>query len=312
MDFRFGFSEPFPTPKRWAPCIGPSRGPSEKGETDSSEGRPSPLSAASSETIGATVAAPLVTRVLQPGHQMDRALESWFVSEILPHQGALTGFLKHLCKCSSDVPDLRQETYIRVWESATKSRPRFPKAFLLATARNLAFDKHRRERLVPVDHVSNAALQEFSIDELTPERRLAAQQYLQRLTRAFASLPANTKSVIWFRRVTGLSQREAAAALGMDEGALEGHMTRGMRRLVQAIPEGMHENAWLRIANLGKTTTGRPYPKAKAADSPESGTHSALSNQVDTVCFRLQPNTRTTIYYGSNRTSRAGDRACPC
>jgi len=103
-----------------------------------------------------------------PRHQMDNDLQSWFVSEILPHQAALTGVLKRLCRCSSDVPDLRQETYIRVCESAAKSRPRFPKAFLLATARNLAFDKLRRERLVPVSHVSNAARLDFSIDELTP------------------------------------------------------------------------------------------------------------------------------------------------
>jgi RNA polymerase sigma-70 factor (ECF subfamily) len=243
---------------------------------------------------------------------MDNGLQSWFVSEILPHQAALTGVLKRLCRCSSDVPDLRQETYIRVCESAAKSRPRSPKAFLLATARNLAFDKLRRERLVPVAHVSNAALLEFSIDELTPERRLAAQQDLHQLSRAFASLPADTKSVIWLRRVTGLSQREAAAALGMDEGALEGHMTRGMHRLLHAIPEGMQESAWLRISHLRKTKRGRPYPKARAAESPESGTRAGLSNHADTVCFRLRPNTGSAIYYGSNRTWRAGERACPC
>ena len=253
-----------------------------------------------------------VTRMLPPRNQMDHDLQSWFVSEIFPHEAALTGFLKRLCKCSSDVPDLRQETYIRVCESAAKSRPRFPKAFLLATARNLAFDKLRRERLVPVAHVSNAALLDLSIDELTPERRLAAQQDLHQLSRAFASLPANTKSVIWLRRVTGLSQREAAAALGMDEGALEGHMARGMRRLSHAIPEGMQENAWLHISDLRETEGRRPYPKAKAANSPKSGTRAGLSNHADTVCFRLRPNTRSAIYYGSGRTSRAGDRACPC
>jgi RNA polymerase sigma factor (sigma-70 family) len=255
---------------------------------------------------------PFVTRVLRPRHQRDRDLQSWFVSEILPHQAVLTGFLKRLCKCSSDVPDLRQETYIRVCQSALKSRPRFPKAFLLATARNLAFDKLRRERLVPVDHVSNAALLDFSIDELTPERRLAAQQALQQLTRAFASLPANTKSVIWLRRVTGLSQREAAATLGMDEGALEGHMTRGMRRLVQAIPGGTQENAWLGLSDLSRTTAGRPYQKVKAADSLDSGTQAGLSNRGDTDYTRLRPNTRGEIYYRSNRTSRAGDRVCSC
>ena len=196
-------------------------------------------------TVGHAERPVLPTRAPSLTQQMDGDLENWFVSAILPHQAALTGFLKRICKTSSDVPDLRQETYIRVCESATRSRPRFPKAFLLATARNLAIDRLRRERLVSVDHVPNGVPVDLSIDELTPERRLAARQDLQQLTRAFASLPERTRSVIWLRRVAGLSQREAAASLGIDEGALEGHMTRGMRRLVQAVvPKRTREEDW--------------------------------------------------------------------
>jgi RNA polymerase sigma-70 factor (ECF subfamily) len=86
---------------------------------------------------------------------------------------------------------------------------------------------------------------DLSTDELTPERRLAARQDLQRLIRAFDSLPEKTRAVIWLRRVAGLSQREAAASLGIDEGALEGHMTRGLRSLAKAIvPEGVRQNDW--------------------------------------------------------------------
>ena len=233
----------------------------------------------------------------------------------------MTGLLKRLCKCSNDVPDLRQETYIRVCESAAKSRSRSPKAFLLATARNLAFDKLRRERLVPVSHVSNVALLDFSIDELTPERRRAAQQDLHRLTRAFASLPANTKSVIWLRCVSGLSQREAATALGIDEGTLEGHMARGMRRLAHAIPEGMQENAWLRISDLSKTTRGRPYPKAKMTAFGVRRGKAALSQWVRVppgemlqpeatgatveVTKRLKPSVKRATKYGGSASVQA-------
>jgi len=140
-----------------------------------------------------------------------------------------------VCKSSSEVPDLRQETYVRVCESATKLRPRVPKAFLFTTARNLVIDKRRRERVVCIDYTQVGASPELTIDELTPERRLADRQDLQRLTRAFDSLPEKTRSVIWLRRVEGLSQREAAASLGMDEGALEGHMIRGLRSLAKAV-----------------------------------------------------------------------------
>jgi RNA polymerase sigma factor (sigma-70 family) len=166
---------------------------------------------------------------------MDRELEHWFVSVILPHQAALTRYLNRFCKSSSEVPDLRQETYFRVCESAKKSRPRFPKTFLFTTARNLAIDRLRRARVVSIHYTHDAVCLDLPIDELTPERSLAARQDLQQLTRAFQSLPEKTRSVIWLRRVAGLSQREAAASLGMDEGALEGHMVRGMRGLARAV-----------------------------------------------------------------------------
>jgi len=180
---------------------------------------------------------------------MDRNVENWFVGAILPHQAALTRYLKRLCKSSGDVPDLRQEIYIRVCESATKSRPRFPKTFLLTTARNLVIDKARRERVVSIHYTQDTICLDSSIDELTPERRVTARQDLQLLTRAFDSLPEKTRSVIWLRRVAGLSQREAAASLGIDEGALEGRMRRGMRSLAKAVvPNGIDE----RLAGTGE------------------------------------------------------------
>jgi RNA polymerase sigma factor (sigma-70 family) len=166
---------------------------------------------------------------------MDRDLENWFVRVILPHQAALTRYLRRLCKSADDVPDLRQETYIRVCESATNVRPLFPKTFLFTTARNLVIDKVRRERVVSIEYTQDGSVLDLSIDELTPERRLAARQDLQQLTRAFDALPEKTRSVIWLRRVAGLSQRQTAASLGIDESALEGRMTRGMRSLAKVV-----------------------------------------------------------------------------
>ena len=166
---------------------------------------------------------------------MDGDLRDWFAREILPHQAALRCYLRHICKSSSEVPDLLQETLVRVLQRATKSRPRFPKSFLFTTARNLWIDKLRRERVVCIEHVPNTVCLGLPIDELSPERRLAAVQDLQQLTRAFEALPEKTRSVIWLRRVAGMSQRETSAILGIEEGALEGHMTRGMRVLARAV-----------------------------------------------------------------------------
>jgi len=174
---------------------------------------------------------------------MGRDLENWFVNAILPHRSALTRYLKRVCGSSRDVPDLCQEALVRVYEVATRSRPRSPRTFLFRTAHNLWIDTLRRERVVSIEYAPDTVLSEMSIDELTPERRLSARQDLQHLSRAFARLPERTRSVIWLRRVSGLTQRETAAIVGIQEGALEGHMTRGLHNLAKALPRTLLSDA---------------------------------------------------------------------
>jgi len=166
---------------------------------------------------------------------MKRDLDHWFVSEILPHEAGLMRYLKRVWKSPSELSDLRQETYVRVFESAARERPRSPKTFLFTTARHLMVDKMRRERIVSIGYTQDLDSLDVSMDELTPERRVNARQELQRLTEAFDNLPETTRAVIWLRRIAGLSQREAAKSLGIEEGALEGHMTRGLRSLTKTL-----------------------------------------------------------------------------
>ena len=166
---------------------------------------------------------------------MNRDLDHWFVSEILPLEAALMRYLRRVWKSPAEVADLRQETYARLYESASRVRPRSPKAFLFATAHNLLVDRMRRETIVSIDYTQDVESLALCADELTPERQLSARQELQQLMEAFDGLPETTRAAIWLRRIVGLSQREAARSLGIEEGALEGHMTRGLRSLAKNI-----------------------------------------------------------------------------
>jgi RNA polymerase sigma-70 factor (ECF subfamily) len=181
---------------------------------------------------------------------MNGNLNHWFATQILPHEAALMRYLQRVWRASAEIADLRQETYVRVYEKAAKSPPRTPRAFLFTTARNLMIDRLRRERIVSIDYTQDVESLSFSVDELSPERRASARQELQQLTEAFDQLPEMTRAVIWLRRVEGLSQRQAAHSLGIDEGALEGHMFRGLRGLTNAL--------------LAKLTPGEPPDSEKA------------------------------------------------
>jgi len=166
---------------------------------------------------------------------MNSALDHWFATEILPHEAALTRYLRRVWSNQAEVPDFRQEIYIRVYESAVTTRPTAPKAFLFTTARNLIADKVRRERVVSIDYTQDLDSLNVLVDELSPEQRLSARQELRRLSVAFDELSDNCRDVIWLRRVEGISQREAAERLGMPEGTVESHLCRGLRTLMKAV-----------------------------------------------------------------------------
>jgi RNA polymerase sigma factor (sigma-70 family) len=163
------------------------------------------------------------------------SLDEWFATQILPHEAALMRYLARTWRNQAEIPDIRQETYTRVFESAIKRLPESPKAFLFVTARNLLVDRVRRERIVSIDYTQDVESLNVLADEMSPEHRLSARQELRRLSEALDTLSDNCRAVIWLRRVEGLSQREAAERLGMTEGALEGYLSRGLRTLAKVV-----------------------------------------------------------------------------
>ena len=135
----------------------------------------------------------------------------------------------------SEIPDLRQDIYVRVYENAKDSRPASPRAFLFATARNLLIDHIRRSRVVSIEATADVAAFDALVDEVSPERHVGATQELQSLSLAFDSLSDKCRCIVWLRRIEGLSQRQTAERLGLREVAVESQLARGMRTLARAV-----------------------------------------------------------------------------
>jgi RNA polymerase sigma-70 factor (ECF subfamily) len=173
--------------------------------------------------------------------RMLQGLDHWFATEVLPHERLLQQYLLRVWRNPSEVADLMQEVYVRVYERAREERPRQPKAFLFATARNLMTDQLRRSRVVSIDTMQDVDGIEALVDEISPERRLSARQDLGRVAEAFDSLSDKCRDVIWFRRVEGLSQRETADRMGLKEDAIESQLSRGIHALARAIFGGARE-----------------------------------------------------------------------
>jgi RNA polymerase sigma-70 factor (ECF subfamily) len=134
-----------------------------------------------------------------------------------------------------EIHDLRQETYLRVYEAAAKKRPRSAKAFLFTTARHLVVDRMRRRRVVSFEQGWDLEELNVLVDEISPERCAGADEELRALAAAFDHLPPRCRQVVWMRRVEEQSQKEVAARLGIGEAMVEKHIAKAMRRLADAL-----------------------------------------------------------------------------
>lgn len=187
------------------------------------------------------------------------SLDNWFIREILVHEDALVGYLLRRWPNRPDVNDLRQDTYVRVYEAAAKSRPPVPKAFLFTTAAHLLADRLRRRRVVAIDAVGDIEDLDVLVEEASPERRISAHEELRRLAQAIDLLPPRCREVVWMRRVDELPQKEVARRLGITEKSVEKHVMKGMKFLAAAFRSGTTPVAEVsRASNDQEKAHGKP------------------------------------------------------
>ena len=156
---------------------------------------------------------------------------AWFVREVLPLEATLTQFLHHNWRNKSEIPDLRQDIYVRVYEAACKEIPDQAKPFVFTTARNLLINRVRDESVVPIEAVADLDALAIPTEVPGPERSVAARDTLRRLQLALDRLPRRCREVIVMRKIDGLGVREIAVRLGISEKTVKNHITDGMRIL---------------------------------------------------------------------------------
>jgi RNA polymerase sigma factor (sigma-70 family) len=152
------------------------------------------------------------------------AVDAWFEREILPLEAALMQFLQHNWRNKSDIADLRQDIYVQVYEAALKGIPEFPQAFLFTIARHLLIRRMRRERIIPIEIVSDFDALGVAMDRSGPENSAIARDELRRLQAALDRLPPRVREAFVMRQVDGLSRREIAARMGISEMTVKYHL----------------------------------------------------------------------------------------
>ena len=168
----------------------------------------------------------------------------------LAYRAELIRFLGARGVSADEAEDILQDLYVKVCmlRIAPVAEPR---AYLYRMTANLLFDRRRtaarrsaRERLwAEAEH----ALTEQIDDRPTVEQELGARDELAIVSRALASLPERTVEILRRYRVDGEPQKEIAFQLGISLSAVEKHLQKAYRAVIetqarldadQALPRG--------------------------------------------------------------------------
>lgn len=157
---------------------------------------------------------------------------AWFVAHVQPHEAMLRAWLRSRFSADCEVDDIVQEAFSRVVQAHGHTAIASPKAFLFATARNIALARLRRAKVMPEGNSLAESVVESILDEgADVVHAVARAQELELLTQAIQSLPTRCRQIITLRKIYGLSQKEVAAELGIAEHTVEAQGTIGLRKL---------------------------------------------------------------------------------
>jgi RNA polymerase sigma factor (sigma-70 family) len=154
----------------------------------------------------------------------------WFAEEVQPHESALRAFLHRRFPTISDIDDLIQETYIRVFRARTRGKVNEARPYLFVTARNAALDVCRRNHRAALSPIVELQQLPVVMDEPDAAETLSREQKLAILTEAIASLPQRCRLVLKLRKLRGWSHREIAAKLGISEHTVNAQIAKGVVR----------------------------------------------------------------------------------
>jgi RNA polymerase sigma factor (sigma-70 family) len=157
----------------------------------------------------------------------------WFAEEVLPHEAALRAWLRVRFPVVTDADDLVQEAYARLMQAHATGPIACPRAFLFVTARNLALNHLRHQRIERPEGAAEIDALSVADERVGIPEALAHAEDFQILIRAIESLPERCRQVVTLRKIYGLSQKEAAERLGISEHTVEAQGSIGLQKCIE-------------------------------------------------------------------------------
>jgi RNA polymerase sigma factor (sigma-70 family) len=169
-----------------------------------------------------------------------------FEALIERHQGLVAGTVARMLGSNSDVEDIAQQVFIRVWKSASRyvARAKFT-TWLLKITRNLVFNEMRRAKRHPQVPVQiDPEAEELPLkDEMTatPDAALLQEELQNKIDSAIAQLPDTQRMALVLRRYQELSYEEIAEVLELSVPAVKSLLFRARTELRERLQDYLNK-----------------------------------------------------------------------
>jgi RNA polymerase sigma-70 factor, ECF subfamily len=152
------------------------------------------------------------------------------------HQALVAGTVARMLGSNSDVEDIAQQVFIRVWKSARRYVPRAKfTTWLLKITRNLVFNELRRSRRRPhVPLQSEPGAEDFPLKDemnLAPDASLLELELQRQIEEAILQLPESQRMALVLRRYEQLSYEQIAEVLDLSVPAVKSVLFRARTEL---------------------------------------------------------------------------------
>jgi len=161
---------------------------------------------------------------------------SAFEKVVERHQALVAGTAARMLGSNSDVEDIAQQVFIRVWKSARRYVPRAKfTTWLLKITRNLVFNELRRaKRRAQIPLQSDPGAEEIQLKDetnLAPDASLLENELRQAIEEAIMQLPESQRMALVLRRYEQLSYEEIAGVLDLSVPAVKSVLFRARTEL---------------------------------------------------------------------------------
>ena len=156
------------------------------------------------------------------------------------HQALVIGTVGRMLGNNSEVEDVAQQVFIRVWKGAPRYRPtaKFT-TWLLTITRNLVFNEARRRKRHPGDtldvHEGEEALALTDPARHVPDEELLQAELQGAIERAIRALPEKQRMAVVLRRYESKSYEEIGEVLGLTVAAVKSLLFRARTELRTAL-----------------------------------------------------------------------------